>query len=36
MNPPGPPTKNLAIAPARNPMMMTHTQCIPASSQCQP
>src|SRR5438045_5225772 len=27
MKPPGPPTKNLAIAPARNPMMMTQSQC---------
>src|SRR5712671_566566 len=31
MNPPGPPTKNLAIAPARNPIMMTQTQCMAAS-----
>src|SRR5215469_14210715 len=27
MNPPGPPTKNLAIAPARNPIMMIQSQC---------
>src|SRR5438128_1132788 len=27
MNPPGPPTKNLAIAPARNPIIMIHSQC---------
>jgi hypothetical protein len=28
MIPPGPAMKSLAIAPARNPMMMTHSQCI--------
>src|SRR6266581_8701642 len=27
MNPPGPATKSLAIAPAIKPMMMTHSQC---------
>src|SRR6266404_1834284 len=32
MNPPGPPTKNLAIAPARNPIMMIQSQCSMSAS----
>src|SRR5262244_1119848 len=27
MKPPGPPTKNFAIAPAKNPMIITQSQC---------
>src|SRR5271157_4310170 len=34
MNPCGPGTNHLAIAPARNPMMMTHSQCMSLFGVC--
>src|SRR5215470_15138242 len=36
INPPGPAMNSLAIAPARNPMMMTHSQYIPPSRLSSP